>query len=93
MKKILIVLFNVFLFTACGGNGKNASKLADDVCDCYKKTNGMDAADPKKADAQNDCLKMQMENWTAIRDNQKKSDEFNKIIGACGKDMIKKSFE
>jgi hypothetical protein len=34
---------------------------------------------------------MQMENWTKIKEDQKKSDEFNKIIGDCGRDMIRNS--
>ena len=91
MKKWIIVLLTASFFTACGGGGKSASKLANEVCDCYKKANGMDAADPKRADEQNLCVKMQMENWTSIKDDQKKADEFNKIIGNCGKEMIENS--
>jgi hypothetical protein len=91
MKKWIIVLLAASFFTACGAGGKSPSKLASEVCDCYKKANAMDAADPKRADEQNLCVKMQMENWNSIKDDQKKADEFNKIIGDCGKDMIQNS--
>jgi len=91
MKKLLIVTGASFLLLSCGGGGNSASKLANKVCDCYKKANGMDASDPKRTDAQNDCFKMQGESWTKVKDDMKKSDEFNKIIGDCGKELIQKS--
>jgi hypothetical protein len=91
MKKMFIVLLAATCFTACGG-GNSASKLANEVCDCSKKANAMDAADPKRTEAQNDCAKKQGEAWDKVKDDQKKSDEFNKIIGDCSKEMIKKSF-
>ena len=90
MKKLLPILFSAFLFASCGG-GNSATKLANEVCDCYKKANSMDPADPKRTGAQNDCVKKQGENWNKIKDDQKKSDEYNKIIGACGSELIKKS--
>ena len=90
MKKLMIVLLAASFFTACGG-GKSASKLANEVCDCFRKANGMDAADPKRAEAQTDCAKKQVESWNAVKDDEKKSDEFNKIIGDCSKDMIRNS--
>lgn len=93
MKKRMIILLAAFLFVACGGGGKSASKLANEVCDCYRKANGMDAADPKRAEEQNICIKMQGENWDKVKDDQKKAEEYNKIIGECSKEMIQKSFE
>lgn len=89
MKKMTLVIVTALFLTACGGN--DSKKLAEEVCDCYKKANGMDAADPKRAEAQNDCVKKQGEAWNKLKDDQKKSDEFNKIIGDCSKEMIKKS--
>ncbi|MBI5858856.1 MAG: hypothetical protein HZB42_14590 [Sphingobacteriales bacterium] len=93
MKKSMVFLFSTSFIIACGSSdGKDASKLANEVCECYKKANGMDAADPKRASAQDECLKKQGEAWNKIKDDEKRSDEFNKIIGDCGKDMIQKSF-
>jgi hypothetical protein len=91
MKKALIILLTASLFTSCGG-GNSASKLANEVCDCYQKANSMDPADPGRKEAQNDCIKKQGENWNRIKDDQEKSKEYNKIIGECAADLIKKSF-
>ncbi len=89
MKRIAIALLTLIVFASCGGT--DSKKLANEVCDCYKKANGMDAADPKRADAQNECVKMQGDNWNKVKDDQKKSEEYNKIIGDCSSEMIKKS--
>lgn len=91
MKKLLIVAGTSFFLLSCGGGGNSASKLANEVCDCYEKANGMDAADPKRTDAQNECVKMQGDSWAKVKDDMKKSDEYNKIIGDCGKKLIEKS--
>jgi hypothetical protein len=91
MKKVLIVLLTASLFTSCGG-GNSASKLAHEVCDCYKKANSMDPADPKRTEAQNDCIKKQGESWNKIKEDEKKAEEYNKIIGECASEQIKKSF-
>jgi len=89
MKKISFCILMTFLFTACGGDSGN--KVAQEVCDCYSKANGMDPADPKRAEAQNDCLKKQMDGWNKVKDDSKKAEEFNKKIGECSKEMIKQS--
>lgn len=91
MKKWMIILLTASFFTACSG-GKSPSKLANEVCDCYRKANGMDAADPKRAEEQNVCIKMQGENWNKVKDDQKKAEEYNKIIGECSSELIKKAF-
>ncbi len=92
MKTNLLLLFSVFfLCLSCGGGGASASKLANEVCDCYQKANAMDPSGPERAKAQDACLKKQGENWTKVKDDQKKADEFNKIIGDCGKKMIEES--
>lgn len=79
------------LLVSCGGGGKDASKLANEVCDCYKKANSLPVSDPNRPTAQADCVKKQGANWDKIKDDQKKSDEFNKIIGDCGKEQIQNS--
>ncbi len=93
MKK-LIAMFSVAAFlSACSGGGSSGSSLAKEVCDCYQKANGMEASDPNRAKAQADCLASQGLAWNKIKDNQKEADEFNKIIGDCGKELIKKSVQ
>ena len=89
MKKITTLLFAVVLLASCGGN--DSKSLAKEVCDCYKKANGMNAADPKRIEAQNDCVKKQGDAWNKLKDNQAGADEFNKTIGDCSKEMINQS--
>ena len=91
MKKLFIVLFTASLFTACG-KSKSGTEIGKEVCDCSKKANAMDATDPKRTDAQNDCAKKQVEAWNKVKDNLKKADEFNKVLGDCATEQIKKSF-
>lgn len=89
MKKIIACIMMAFLLTACGGD--SGEKIAQEVCDCYSKANGMDPADPKRADAQADCLKKQGEGWNKVKDDTDKSQAFNKKVGECSSEMIKKS--
>ena len=89
MKKLTTLLFSAILLASCGGT--DSKSLAKEICDCYKKANGMDANDPKRSEAQNECIKKQGESWAKVKDNQAKADEFNKMIGDCSKDMINQS--
>jgi hypothetical protein len=52
----------------------------------------MDAADPKQAIAQAECLKKQGEAWNKVKDDMKKADEYNKVLSDCATEQIKKSF-
>jgi len=90
MKKIITVLFAAVLLASCGGS--DGKSLAKEVCDCNKKANAMDPADPKRATAQADCAKKQMDAWDKVKDDQKKADEFNVAIGECSKEMMKDAF-
>ncbi len=92
MRRIFLFAFYAFALASCGGGGSSASKLANEVCDCYSKANAMDAADPKRAEAQNACVTKQGEAWNKVKDDVNKADEFNTIIGKCSKELIKKSF-
>lgn len=91
MKNISLCLLSALLFAACGG-GSNVSKLGKEVCDCYKNANEKSPSDTTRKENQDDCMKTQSEAWEKVKDNKEKSDEFNKIIGACSSEMIKKSF-
>ena len=90
MKRISALLIVVTLLTACGGvDGK---KLADENCDCQMKANAMDAKDPKRAEAQNDCMKKNAEAWAKVKDNAKESEAFNKAVSECADKVIKQAF-
>ncbi len=86
-----MALIAITLFAACGGS-LDGKKLADEICDCSAKANGMDAADPKRAEAQNACNTKNMESWTKVKDNQKESDIFNKRISECASEQIRNAF-
>ena len=91
MRRISLIVLTAFSLSSCGGGGNSASKLANEVCDCYSKANAMDASDPKRAEAQNACVTKQGEAWEKLKNDEKKSAEFNTIIGNCSKELIKKS--
>ena len=91
MKKVFLFIFTISLLTACG-KSKSGTAIGQEVCDCSKKANAMDPADPKRAEAQKDCASKQMEAWNKVKDNEKKADEFNKVLSVCATEQIKKSF-
>lgn len=91
MRKLLMAVFILTLITSCG-KSKSGSEIGKEVCDCSKKANAMDAADPKRTEAQNECAKNQVVAWNKVKDDPKKADEFNKVLSDCAKEQIKKSF-
>lgn len=91
MKKIITGLCAAIFLLSCS-SGKSGKQIGEEVCDCSKKANAMDAADPKRAIAQADCLKKQGEAWNKVKDDMKKAEEFNKVLGICATEQIKKSF-
>ncbi len=91
MKKLTLLLFSACLLAACG-KSKSGTDLGKEVCECSKKANGMDPADPKRAAAQQDCSKMQLEAWNKVKADDKKADEFNKVLSECATEQIRKSF-
>ena len=90
MKKLMIIAAAAF-FIACGGSSKSGTGLAEEVCDCYKKANGLPASDPDRAKEQDKCLKLQGTNWRKIQNDKAKADEFNKKLGECTGDLLKQS--
>ena len=92
MRKTLLIILTVTLFTACG-KSKSATQIAEEVCDCSKKANAMEASDPKRSPAQADCLAKQGKAWLDVKDDPKKADEFNAVLSKCASEQIKKSFE
>lgn len=91
MKKLLIVLLAAASFTACG-KSKSGAEIGKEVCDCSKKANAMDPADPKRAEAQTECGKKQVAAWNKVKDDEKKADEFNKVLSDCASEQIRNSF-
>ncbi len=90
MKRLLIASFVSLSLISCGSS-KSGTAIGQEVCDCYAKANGMKADDPGRTKAQQDCGTKQVEAWNKVKDNDKKSKEFNEKIGACGKELIEKS--
>ena len=91
MKKVLITLFTISLLSSCG-KSKSGAEIGKEVCDCSKKANAMDAADPTRSEAQTECQKKQLEAWNKVKEDPKKADEFNKVLSDCASEQIKKSF-
>ncbi|MFN8290696.1 MAG: hypothetical protein U0U70_10590 [Chitinophagaceae bacterium] len=91
MKRILISAGLALALISCG-KSKSGTEMGQEVCDCSKKANGMDAADPKRSAEQEKCTKLQTDYWEKIKDNQKKADEFNAVLRKCAEEQIKKSF-
>lgn len=90
MKKVFLFALTISLLAACG-KSKSGTQIGQEVCDCSKKANALDAAGPKRTAAQTDCAKKQVEAWDKVKDNQKKADEFNKVPGVCATEQIKKA--
>ncbi len=91
MKKLLLIISAAVIFLACG-KAKSGTQIGEEVCDCSKKANAMDAADPKRSEAQADCAKKQVEAWDKVKEDMKKADEFNAVLSKCASEQIKKSF-
>lgn len=91
IKKIAILAFSAAILVSCG-KSKSGTQIGEEVCECSKKANAMDPADPNRAVAQKDCSTKQLEAWNKVKDDQKKADEFNAVLGKCAEEQIKKSF-
>lgn len=91
MKKLIIVIAAASFFISCGSGSKSGTGLAEEVCECYKKANGLPASDPARATEQDKCLKLQGTNWRKIQNDKAKSDEFNKKLGECTAELLKQS--
>lgn len=91
MKKYVTALAITALLVSCGKK-KGGKELGEEVCECSKKANSLPAADANRAKAQSDCSVKQFEAWTKIKDEQKESDAFNKVLSQCATDQINTSF-
>lgn len=91
MKKLLAAFICSIVLLSCG-KAKSGKELGEEVCACSKKANAMDPADPNRAKAQSDCSKQQFEAWAKVKDDPKKSDEFNKVLSVCATEQIRQSF-
>ena len=90
MKYIIIALFISPLLLSCGGSA-SGSNLSKEVCDCYKKANGLPASDPNRTKEQDACIQKQAEAWKKVKDNKEESDKFNQEIAACSRGIINES--
>jgi hypothetical protein len=91
MKKIIIILFATGFLLSCG-KGKSAKKIAEEICDCSKKANGLPATDTTRSKAQDDCTTLQTEGWEKVKKDPEKAKDFNDVLGKCASEQIKASF-
>ena len=70
IKKIAILALSATFLVSCG-KSKSGTQIGEEICECSKKANAMDPADPKRADAQKDCSVKQVEAWNKVKDDQK----------------------
>lgn len=92
MKKAMFLLIALPLFLIGCSKGKSAKQIAEEVCECSKNANALPASDPNRSKAQDDCATKQRTAWNKVKDDMERADEFNKVIGVCAEEQIKKSF-
>lgn len=92
MKKVIAAAVMIAFLTGCGGKSKTGKEIAEEICECSKKANGLPTSEPTREQAQKDCTLKASEAWAKVKDDQKKADEYNAVIGKCAEEQIKKSF-
>lgn len=92
MKKVFVFAAITVLLSACGGKSKSGKEIAEEICDCSKKANGLPADDPSRAQAQKDCTEKAGKAWESVKDDEKKADEYNAVLAKCAEEQIKASF-
>jgi len=96
MRKTMSISISLFLVVALSvacSKSKTATQLAEEICECSKKSNALPTTDPNRAQAQKDCTKMQGEYWNKVKDDNKKADEFNAVLSKCASEQIKDAFK
>lgn len=91
MGKLLLLALTVSILAACA-KSKTGKEIAEEICECSTKANGLPTSDPTRSQAQKDCTLKASEAWNNVKNDQKKADEYNKVLGACAVEQIKKSF-
>lgn len=81
-----LFLISLALFS-CGGKA-SGTDLSKEVCDCYKRANGLPATDPNRSREQDACIQKQAEAWKKVKDDKEESDKFNTAIAECSRGMI-----
>jgi hypothetical protein len=89
MKKIILSMFVVASLVSCGGS--DAAGDAQAVCDCFIKANGLKADDPNRMVEQNNCAKLQLDNWNKYKDDTEAQGEFNKALFECNDKVMESS--
>ncbi|MFI5202937.1 MAG: hypothetical protein ACHQF2_00455 [Flavobacteriales bacterium] len=76
-KGIQLLVAAAFLLSSCGGDP------ASEVCDCYNDVAEMEANDPDRAKAQEDCMNLLNENYEQVKDDAVKTQEFQDKMREC----------
>lgn len=91
MKKIILIVAAGAFLASCGG--KSATDKAKEVCDCFKKANGMAADDPNRTAEQDKCMKLNTETFKDMEPFSDEYNEANKVISECSSELIKDAFK
>ena len=92
MKYILLLFLVAPALFSCGGKA-SGTDLSKEVCDCYKRANGLPTTDPNRSREQDACIQKQAEAWKKIKDDREESDKFNQAIADCSRGMIEGSVQ
>lgn len=79
----------LLLLCACG---PNATKDAQEICDCFEKANALPDEDPKRIQEQDRCSEIQLkklEHYTTDADRKK----FNDALEDCGQKLIEQALD
>jgi hypothetical protein len=90
MKQLIIALLASPLLISCGGSA-SGTDLSKEVCECYKKANGLPATDPNRTKEQDACIQKQGEAWKKVKDDKDEADKFNQAIADCSRGIIEES--
>ncbi len=92
MKYILLLFLVGPVLFSCGKKA-SGTDLSKEVCDCYKRANGLPATDPNRTREQDACIQKQAEAWKKVKDDKEESDKFNQAIADCSRGMIEGSVQ
>lgn len=82
MRKLLLVALAVSMLSACG-KSETGKGIAEDVCECIKKTDRLSTDDPLSVQAKKDCITKGIEGWNKIKDNKKEADDYTAVMSKC----------
>lgn len=71
------------IISSCSGKKADGKALAEEVCECRKKAEGLEFSDPEAKKIRMECSKLQGENWGRIIKDKEQEDAFNRRLNEC----------